>query len=202
MPSGCTCTFAPAMSSRTVASASAASVITASVRESSGVRTATNAFSARPVAVERRGPGFDGADAGPLHLGLPGRFGVDSGLDVFPTEFVLGRLGAVDAEAVLGEIAAVGGDQAALAGVADQPFGHRGDRMRDVVVPRAARERQASGDGQRSARIAERQSQFGGGHLDRRREAGVDVDQVDVVDADAGQFEQPADRRSGSPATG
>ena len=41
VPSAWTWTFAPAMSSRTVASASAASVITASVRESSGVRTAT-----------------------------------------------------------------------------------------------------------------------------------------------------------------
>ena len=36
VPSGCTATFAPAMSSRTVTAAFAASVITASVRESSG----------------------------------------------------------------------------------------------------------------------------------------------------------------------
>ena len=38
----------------------------------------------------------------------------------------------------------------ALAGVGDQPLGHRGDRVRDVVVPRAAREGQAAGDRQRA----------------------------------------------------
>ena len=189
MPSGCTCTFAPAMSSRTVTSASATSVITASVRESSGCADRQECLLRGSVAVERRRPRFDGADAGPFHLRGPRRLGVDGGLDVFPTEFVLGRLGAVDAEAVLGEQAAVGGDQSALTRVACQPFGHRGDRMRDVVVPRTAGEGEAAGHGQRPAPVIERQLQFGGGDLNRRREAGVDVDQVDVVDADVGQFE-------------
>ena len=48
VPSALTCTLAPAMSSRTVASASDGSVITASARASSGVRTARNAFSGVP----------------------------------------------------------------------------------------------------------------------------------------------------------
>ena len=153
------------------------------------------------VTAERSGPGFDRADAGPLDGCGPRRFGVDVGLHVFPTEFVSWRLRSVNAEAVLGQIAAVGRDQAELPGCACQPFGHGGDRMGDVVVPWPTRERQTAGDGERPTRIAERQSQFGRGHLNRRRKARVDVDQVDVVDPDARQARAPDGHRCVSPGT-
>ena len=93
---------------------------------------------------------------------------------------------------MLGQPTAVGGDQATLTGVGDQSLGHRGDRVRDVVVPRATREGETSGHRKRPG-IA-RQAQFGGGHLDRRREAGIEVDVVDVAEAHAAQFEHSPTR--------
>ena len=63
----------------------------------------------------------------------------------------LGRLRAVHAETVLGQVSAVGGDESALAGIGDQAFGHGGDRVGDVVVPRPACEGQAAGHRQRPA---------------------------------------------------
>ncbi len=80
-----------------------------------------------------------------------GRFTVDLGLDVLPAEGRRRRGGAVDAEAVLGQVAAVGGDEPARAGLGAQHLGHGGDGVHDVVVPRAAGERQSAGDGERSA---------------------------------------------------
>ena len=90
MPSGRTTTSAPAMSSRTRRSRLGR---VGDHRQRPGVLGRAHRderLLRRPVAVERRGPCFDGADALPLHLGLSGRFGVDRGLHVLPTEFVPG----------------------------------------------------------------------------------------------------------------
>ena len=76
--------------------------------------------------------------------------GVDLGLRLGVAEAGGRRLGAVHAEGVLGDEAAVGGDEAEGAGVLAQPAGHRGDRVHDVVVPRAAGEGQPAGDGERA----------------------------------------------------
>jgi hypothetical protein len=59
--------------------------------------------------------------------------------------------------------------------------------VHDVVVAGAAREAEPAGDGQRPVGLVESESQFGGADLHRRREAGVEVDVGDVVDADARQ---------------
>src|ERR1700744_1299232 len=56
-----------------------------------------------PIAVERRRPCLDGADALPLDQSLPGRLPVDRGLHVLPTEFV-GRVGAVHADTVVRQV--------------------------------------------------------------------------------------------------
>ena len=176
------------MSSRMVASASAGSGITASARASSGVRTARNAFSAVPVAAERRGPCLHRADARPFDDGRPRRFAVDVGLQVFPTEFVARRLRAVNAEAVLRQVSTIGCDEPAQTGFGDQALGHGRDRVGDVVVPWPTGEGQAACDRQRSARVADRKAQFVGGYLYRRGEARVDVDHVEIVDADTGQL--------------
>ena len=180
------------MSSRTVASTS--SGITASARASSGVRTARKAFSGDPVSVERGRPRFDGAHPRPFDHRLAGGFAVDGVLHVLPAEFVRRRLGPVHAEAVLGEVAAVGGDQTALAGIGDQAFGHGGDRVRHVVVPRTAGEGEPAGHGQRPGRVTGRQPQFVGRHLHRGGEARVEVDQRHVVDPGACQFQRAVAR--------
>lgn len=104
------------MSSRTVACTDAGSVITAKLRDPSGVRTARNAFGLS-VPVDWCGPRFDGADAFPLDQPISGGLPIDRGLHVLPAEFRR-RLGAVDPETVFGQVTAVGGDQASAPGLA------------------------------------------------------------------------------------
>ena len=135
-PSASTRTLAPAMSSRVLASASDASVITASARLSAGVRTARNTFSAAPSRLTGVVPGLDGPRALPDVLRRPAGLGVHRGLRVLPTEFCLRRLGAVDPEAVLGQVAAIGRDEADRARRCHQSFRHGGNGVGDVVVPR------------------------------------------------------------------
>ena len=78
----------------------------------------------------------------------PAREGIDLGLRLGVAEARRGRFGAVDAEGVLGDEAAVGGDEAHRAGILPQASRHGGDRVHDVVVPRPAREREPAGDRQ------------------------------------------------------
>ena len=56
--------------------------------------------------------------------------------------------GAVDAERVLGGVAAVGGAQPEGVRVVAEDAGHGGDAVHRVVVPRAAGEAHAAGDGE------------------------------------------------------
>jgi hypothetical protein len=104
------------------------------------------------------------------------------------------RLGAVHAEAVLGEVAAVGRDQTALAGIGDQAFGHGGDGVRHVVVPRTAGEGEPARHGQGPGQVAGRQAQFVGCHLHRGGEARVEIDQSHVVDTGVRELQRPVAR--------
>ena len=97
------------------------------------------------------------------------------------------RLGRVDPDGVLGDETAVRRAHSVVAWVGSQAPCHRRDRVGDVVVPRSARERQSAGHGERTRRIVRREPEFLGGDLDRGREARVQVDMSDVVDADAGE---------------
>src|SRR5690606_9994848 len=109
------------------------------------------------------------------------------------------RLGGVEAERVLGEVAAVGGEEAAASGVLAETGGEGGDGVGAVVVPRSAREGQSSCDRQRTRGVVERKAEFRGGDLNGGGEAGVEVDVVDRVDLGAGEPEEfparLADRR-------
>ena len=74
----------------------------------------------------------------------------------------------------------------------------RAMRVRRVVVDRSAREAEAAGDGER-ARVVVGEPELAHRDLHRRREARVEVEVRDVVDADAGGVERVADRRARSP---
>ena len=60
--------------------------------------------------------------------------------------------------------------------------------MGGVVVARTTREGQPASDGERPVPLVEAQPELGRGHLDRRREARVQVDVGDVVDSGARQL--------------
>ena len=74
-----------------------------------------------------------------------------------------------------------------------QLLGHGRDPVRHVVVPGTAEVRQASGDGE-PARVVERDPHRVGRHLDRAREAAVEVERTHVVGADTGGRERARDR--------
>ena len=95
---------------------------------------------------------------------------------------------------MLGGVAAVGRAQADRAGVVAEQTGHGGDAVHRVVVPRPAGEAHAAGDGQLAV---EAEAQLVGRDLHRRREARVEVDVGQVVDADAGELEGAAARPGG-----
>ena len=75
-------------------------------------------------------------------------------------------------------------------GVGAQPLDHRRDRVREVSARRAAVVRQAAGDRQ-AARIGRRDPERVGGEVQRAREARVEIEVRDVVDADAGAGRAP-----------
>ena len=64
--------------------------------------------------------------------------------------------------------------------------------MQRVVVAGAAGEGEAAGHREGPRRIVECEAELGGGDLDRDREAGVEVDEADVVDREAGVLESRA----------
>src|SRR5205814_6978977 len=71
-------------------------------------------------------------------------------LRVTPLERIIWRFGRVDPDGVFRDEAAVGRAQAERAGVVAKNVDHRGDGMRDVVVPWATRERQPARDRERT----------------------------------------------------
>ena len=96
------------------------------------------------------------------------------------------RVGGVDAERVLGRVAAIRPDQRPFIGSVAHVGDDGGDGVHHVVVPRAAGERQTTRAGQLTV---EAEAQRCGAELHRGGETGVQVDDADVVDADSGQVE-------------
>ncbi len=116
------------------------------------------------------------------------RQGVDLGLQhrrVLALEGLFRRRRRVDPRRLLGQVPAVAGDQPPSAGLAAQLVGHDRHRVHDIVVARPARVRQPTGHGE-APRIVQRQPQFLRADLHRHGEAGVEVDEVDPVQIDAG----------------
>ncbi len=134
------------------------------------------------VAVVHGGPRLDGDLAVGVLAELALGERVDLGLHVGVPERRGRRFGAVHAEGVLGDEPAVGADEAEGAGVVAQPTGHRGDRVHHVVVPRSAGEGEATGDRERAIGA---DAELVGRDLHRRREARVEVDVRQIVDAHA-----------------
>ncbi len=96
---------------------------------------------------------------------------------------------------MLRDEATVRGAHAERSRIGTKHVDHRRDRVRHVVVPGSAGERQPAGDRERAARIVVWEPEFRGGDLYRGREARVEVEMVDVVGTDAGHLEDlPADR--------
>src|SRR5690606_13444225 len=114
-----------------------------------------------------------------------GRAGGVGGGHLDGAEELGGRVRGVHADAVFGDVPAQRGGQPVGAGVGAQLLGHRGDGVGAVVVAGAAAEGQAAGQRQRAARVVDGQAEGLGAHLHRDREAGVQVDVGDVVDANA-----------------
>ena len=146
------------------------------------------------VRLDRRRPG----GVGGLGQLAPGE-GVDLVLRRLVAEAPLGRRRRVHAEGVLGRVPAVGPHQPALAGALAQLADDGGDGVHHVVVPRTAGEGEAAGAGELTLDVEPERRRP---ELHRRREARVQVDDVDVVDADARPATGPARRRSRSPASG
>ena len=156
----------------------------------------------RRLVIEDHGVGLDGGV--PVRLLGDGRLRprrqrrlIAGGILAPPLAFDRPR--RVETHRVLGEIAAVGGDQTHLVRLAAQSSDHLGDAVHRVVVAGAAEERQTAGDGE-AARIVLAQAELGARHFDRGGEAGVEIDRGHVVEAHArhreGALGHDADRRT------
>ncbi len=141
----------------------------------------------RPVAAVHDGPGLHRRRPLVVVLDPGARHCVDLVLRPGVAEPVGRRGGRVDAEAVLVDVAAVGRHQADRAGVVAQCADHRGDGVAHRVVPRAAGEPQPAVDRERErvvdAELLDRE-------LHGRREARVQVQVAQLLDAHVGQLER------------
>ena len=86
-------------------------------------------------------------------------------------------------------------------GVWREPVECTGDGVRHVAAGRTARIRQPAGDGQ-AARVVDGESQGVAAQPERRGEAGVQVERVDLVEPDAGRCERMPARPRTSPPIG
>ena len=97
-----------------------------------------------------------------------------------------GGVGAVEAEGVLGDEPSEPGGQPETIGLpVPEEVGEGGDGVGGVVVARSPEVGESAGDGQPSP-VVGGDAQGLGGQLHGRGEARVEVDQLDVVDADPG----------------
>src|SRR3546814_13740394 len=100
---------------------------------------------------------------------------------MFAAPLAFRRRVRVDTERVLGDVIAVGGDEAVAARLGADAADHLRDRMHDIAVAGAAEIGEAAGDGQ-AARIVLGYPYLLAADLDRRGEAGIEVEEAHVAD--------------------
>src|SRR5690606_38091873 len=104
--------------------------------------------------------------------------------------------GGVHPGGILGHHAAIGADKAVAAGFGPQLGGEGADGVHRVIVSRAAKKRQPAGEGQAPGVIGSNAQgvaniEYGNG------KAAVEIDKVQVVDADTGKLQRFLCRQGG-----